>query len=182
MRETALGQVFWIVGESKNAFIFGLFAYSREHPRVICTLGGLKVHLVSARGKPQMIAKVKASAKNLKRDGVAMYFAAQDPRTPWYAKALALAVVAYLVSPIDLIPDFIPVLGQLDDLIIVPLGIALVSRLIPVVVMEESRLKATHSVRVGSKIAWLVAVIVISGWVYALWLLARLLNWGPVHK
>jgi uncharacterized membrane protein YkvA (DUF1232 family) len=68
--------------------------------------------------------------------------AARDPRTPWYAKALAVAIVAYVLSPIDLIPDFIPVIGWLDDLVLVPLGLLLVIRLIPKPLLQEFRLKA----------------------------------------
>ena len=94
------------------------------------------------RGKPQretVLAALKHWSAVLKRDVAAILGAARDPRTPWYAKALALAVAAYALSPIDLIPDFIPVLGLLDDLIIVPLGIALALRLIPADVMAEHR-------------------------------------------
>ena len=72
----------------------------------------------------------------------AIWLAARDPRVPWYAKALGLAVAAYALSPIDLIPDFIPVLGYLDDLILVPLGIALVMKLIPADVLAEHRAEA----------------------------------------
>ena len=86
-----------------------------------------------------MLASIKAWAKTLKRDAHALYLAARDPRVPWFAKGLAIAVAAYALSPIDLIPDFIPVIGYLDDLIIVPLGIALVVRMIPPDVMAEHR-------------------------------------------
>lgn len=85
------------------------------------------------------IPRLKQWARLLKRDIVALWLAARDPRVPWYAKALAAAVAAYALSPIDLIPDFIPILGYLDDLIIVPLGIALTVRLIPADLMEEFR-------------------------------------------
>jgi uncharacterized membrane protein YkvA (DUF1232 family) len=88
------------------------------------------------------IAKIKTWARQIKRDAVAVYLAARDPRTPWLAKCLALAVAAYALSPIDLIPDFIPVLGYLDDLLIVPLGLLLVIRLLPPQVLTESREKA----------------------------------------
>jgi uncharacterized membrane protein YkvA (DUF1232 family) len=86
-----------------------------------------------------MLASLKIWAKALRWDAHALYLAARDPRVPWYAKAIALAVAAYSLSPIDLIPDFIPVIGYLDDLIIVPLGIALVVRMIPPDVMAEHR-------------------------------------------
>ena len=82
---------------------------------------------------------VRAWAKRLKRDVVALWIAAQDSRVPWHAKLVAGAVAAYALSPIDLIPDFIPIFGYLDDLIIVPLGILLAIRLIPDALMQEFR-------------------------------------------
>jgi len=81
-------------------------------------------------------------ARAIRRDAVAVYLAARDPRTPWYAKTLALFVAGYALSPIDLIPDFIPVLGYLDDAILVPLGIMAVVRLVPDQVMTDSRKSA----------------------------------------
>ncbi len=89
-----------------------------------------------------MLATVKAWARRLKRDVHAVYLAARDPRTPWHGRVVAILVAAYALSPIDLIPDFIPVLGYLDDLLIVPLGILLVIRLIPADVIEEHRATA----------------------------------------
>nr|WP_249780435.1 YkvA family protein [Bradyrhizobium sp. dw_411] len=99
----------------------------------------------------------------LKREIHAIYLAAQSPHVPWYTKYLALAVVGYALSPIDLIPDFIPVLGYLDDLIIVPLGIWLVLSLIPEEVMTASRARVDEAVT-GShgKIA---AIIIIAIWI-----------------
>jgi uncharacterized membrane protein YkvA (DUF1232 family) len=85
---------------------------------------------------------LKQWARLIKRDVHALYFAARDPRVPWYAKALAVVVAAYALSPIDLIPDFIPVVGYLDDVILVPLGILLTVRLIPPELMNEHRLRA----------------------------------------
>ena len=85
----------------------------------------------------------RESAKRLKREVYALYFAVRDPRVPWYAKVLAGGVVAYAFSPIDLIPDFVPVLGYLDDLILLPLGVLLVRKLIPVEVLAECRERAT---------------------------------------
>lgn len=85
------------------------------------------------------INKIKQWARDIKRDVVALYIAGGDARTPWHAKVVAVAVAAYALSPIDLIPDFIPVLGYLDDLIIVPLGIMLAIRLIPADLMAEFR-------------------------------------------
>ena len=91
-----------------------------------------------------MFDRIKAWARSLKRDAYAVYLAARDPATPWYVKVLAAAVAAYAFSPIDLIPDFIPVLGYLDDLVLVPLGIWLVVSLIPEQAMAEYRAKASE--------------------------------------
>src|SRR4051812_15606501 len=85
---------------------------------------------------------LRAWAKALKRDAHAVWLAARDPRTPWYARALAIAVAAYAFSPIDLIPDFVPVLGYLDDLILVPAGLWLVLKLIPPQVLADHRAAA----------------------------------------
>ena len=86
-----------------------------------------------------MLEKLKHWPRRIKRDLSVLYLASRVTRTPWYAKALAIGVAAYAFSPIDLIPDFIPILGQIDDLIVVPLGIALAIRLIPPDVMAEHR-------------------------------------------
>src|SRR3954469_13869886 len=86
-----------------------------------------------------MASKLKDWARSSKRAVLAVSLAAGDPRTPWYAKALAMCVAGYALSPIDLIPDFIPVLGYLDDAVIVPLGLLAVGKLIPAEVMAESR-------------------------------------------
>jgi uncharacterized membrane protein YkvA (DUF1232 family) len=86
-----------------------------------------------------LLQRWKRWARAIRREARAVYRASKDPRVPWYAKALAVCVVGYLFSPIDLIPDFIPVLGYLDDLIIVPAGLLLVIRLIPPEVMQEYR-------------------------------------------
>lgn len=94
-----------------------------------------------------MIDRLKTWAKRLKCDVAALALAARDPRTPRAAKWLAVAVVAYALSPIDLIPDFIPVLGLLDDAVIVPLGIVLAIRLIPPALMDEFRLAAGGALR-----------------------------------
>ena len=90
-----------------------------------------------------MAGKLKDWARAIERDVHAIYLAARDPRVPWYAKALALCVAGYALSPIDLIPDFIPVIGYLDDLVIVPLGILAVDgQLIPPEIMAEHRAAA----------------------------------------
>lgn len=116
---------------------------------------------------------MSANFKKIQNDMYAIYFACKDPRVPWYAKALAVMVVAYLLSPVDLVPDFIPVLGYLDDLVIVPLGIALVIKLVPKGILAECRQRAADDLNrkplprnwvAGTVIGviW-VAVIVLAG-------------------
>lgn len=111
-----------------------------------------------------------------KRDVLAVYLAARDPRVPWYAKLLAAAVAAYALSPIDLIPDFVPVLGYLDDLVIVPLGIIAVVKLVPAEVMAELRDEAIRRVETRSRswvgataviVIWLMLFILAAHWLYA---------------
>ena len=89
--------------------------------------------------RSSFLDRLKAKARSLKQETHAIYLAARDPRTPWYARALVWCVAAYAFSPIDLIPDFIPVLGYLDDLIIIPAGLALVVRLIPPEALAQAR-------------------------------------------
>lgn len=116
---------------------------------------------------------LKQRAKNLRRDTVAVYFASRDPRTPWYARILAVVIAVYAFSPIDLIPDFIPVFGYLDDLILIPAGIALTLRLIPAAVMQDARLKADDSIAKPS--TWWMTLLIILVWVGILALVAWLL-------
>jgi uncharacterized membrane protein YkvA (DUF1232 family) len=111
-----------------------------------------------------LIAKLKDHAASLKREVYALCIAARDPRVPWYAKIIMGVVLAYALSPIDLIPDFIPVLGYLDDLIIVPLGIALALKMIPAQVMLDARLHADDLLRQGKPVSRARAVIVIIIW------------------
>jgi len=100
-------------------------------------------------------------ARGLKREVLVLWLAARDPRTPWYAKALALLVAGYALSPIDLIPDFIPVLGYLDDVILVPLGIWLTLRLLPAPLVRELRaVAAERAQRPVSRVAAIVIVLV----------------------
>jgi uncharacterized membrane protein YkvA (DUF1232 family) len=117
-----------------------------------------------------MFERLKTWARGLKREVHAVYLAARDPRVPWYAKALAIAVAAYATSPIDLIPDFIPVLGYLDDLIIVPLGLALAIRLIPPEVMAEHRLSAAAAA--GRPVSKSAAAVIVLIWAAAILLSA----------
>lgn len=109
-----------------------------------------------------MIDRLRLWARSIRRDTLAIAFALRDPRTPWPARILGALVVAYALSPIDLIPDFIPVLGYLDDLLLLPLGLMLVRRLIPPAVLEEHRARATtEGTRLSSKAG---AVFVVGIW------------------
>ena len=110
-----------------------------------------------------VLRELKAWARLLKREVHAIYLATKSPRVPWYTKCLAMAVVGYALSPIDLIPDFIPVLGYLDDLIIVPLGIWLVLSLIPEEVMIACRARADEVV-VGPR-GKIAAIVIIAIWI-----------------
>lgn len=117
---------------------------------------------------------LKTWAKRLKRDGVTLWFAGKNPRTPWYAKALGVFVVAYALSPIDLVPDFIPVLGYVDDVLLLPGLIWLTIRLLPPEVLEESRDQAdkwmqTNSSKPSSRAGALLIVV--------LWLAMGLATW-----
>ncbi len=107
----------------------------------------------------------KAKARKLKREVYALYLASRDPRVPWHARVAAIVVVAYAFSPIDLIPDPIPVLGYLDDLILIPLGIALVIKLIPAEVLQDCREKAASTMQVGKPKNWVAGGIIILIWV-----------------
>jgi uncharacterized membrane protein YkvA (DUF1232 family) len=123
-----------------------------------------------------MLSRIKKWARRLSRDVHAIYLASRDPRVPWYAKVLAIAVAAYALSPIDLIPDFIPVFGYLDDLVIVPLGIWLVVRLIPEEVLVEYRAIADKAGQRPVSRAGMIAVIVL--WILA----ASTLGWIGFQK
>lgn len=116
------------------------------------------------------IQRWQRRAKRLKMETYALYLAYRDPRVPWYAKVLAAAVVAYAFSPVDLIPDFIPVLGYLDDLVLVPLGITLALRMIPEDVLDRCRERARVDLGQEKPTNWLVGAVVV-----ALWLLVAAL-------
>jgi uncharacterized membrane protein YkvA (DUF1232 family) len=103
----------------------------------------------------------REQARRLKQDVVAIALATRDPRVPWYAKALGACVIAYALSPIDLIPDFVPVVGYLDDLVLVPLGLLLMLRLIPAPVMAEHRAAAAELAQRPVSYAGAAAIIVI---------------------
>lgn len=123
-----------------------------------------------------MIARLRAWAKELKRQLLALYLAAKRPDTPRYAKWVAAAVVLYAFSPIDLIPDFIPVLGMLDDVVLVPLGVWLAIRLVPDAVLRECREEAERRLAAGGRkpvsfagaalvaLIWVAAAAAVAGW------------------
>ena len=117
---------------------------------------------------------LKQKASNLKTEIYILYLAYRDPRVAWYAKAFMLVVVAYFLSPIDIIPDFIPVLGYVDDLIIVPAGIFLALKMIPKEVIEECRGKA-RSEPIAGKAKWIAMLIIISVWLLVVYFLVRLI-------
>ena len=110
-----------------------------------------------------LLAELKQRARHLKAETFALYLAARDPRTPWYAKLIVAGIVAYAFSPIDLIPDFVPVLGYLDDLILIPMGITLAIKLIPDSVLAECRTRAQETMQNGkpaSRVAGAVIVVI----------------------
>jgi uncharacterized membrane protein YkvA (DUF1232 family) len=104
-------------------------------------------------------------ARQLKAETYALYLAYRDPRVPWYAKLFAGCVVAYALSPIDLVPDFIPILGYLDDLVLVPLGIALAIKMIPEPVLVECRERAREALADDRPINWAAAAVIIAVWI-----------------
>jgi uncharacterized membrane protein YkvA (DUF1232 family) len=111
-----------------------------------------------------VIERWRRRARRLKREVYALYLAARDPRVPWYARLLVGGVVAYALSPLDLIPDVIPVLGYLDDMVLIPLGIALALRLIPPPVLAECRREAQRVMDEGKPTNWLAAGVIIAIW------------------
>jgi uncharacterized membrane protein YkvA (DUF1232 family) len=124
--------------------------------------------------KPTILQTWKERARRLKEEVYALYLAYRDPRTPWYGKAFAALVIAYAFSPIDLIPDPIPILGYLDDLVLIPLGVVIALKMIPPEVMADSRAKAEEAFQSGKPISWVGAALVGAIWI-ALALLAVLL-------
>jgi uncharacterized membrane protein YkvA (DUF1232 family) len=119
-------------------------------------------------------SRLRRWAEGLKRDVLAIWFAARDPRVPWPVKLLAAAVAAYALSPVDLIPDFIPVIGYLDDLIIVPLGILLIVKLMPPALMAEHRARAERALdkpprswagAAAIALIWIVLLLVAAWWI-----------------
>jgi uncharacterized membrane protein YkvA (DUF1232 family) len=114
------------------------------------------------------VSSLRQRARQLKSETYAVYLASRDPRVPWYAKVVVACVLGYALSPIDLIPDFIPVLGYVDDLILVPAGIALAIRLIPPGVMAECRSRAEAAMQKGKPKNWIAASFIVAIWVTVL--------------
>lgn len=108
---------------------------------------------------------IKQKIRQLQRETYAIYLASKHPDVPWYARTLAVCVAAYDFSPIDLIPDVIPIIGYLDDLILVPLGILLVKRMIPPDVLAECRQKSEEAMREKHAKNWIMAAVIVSIWV-----------------
>lgn len=110
------------------------------------------------------LAVLRQRARRLKAETLALYLAARDPRTPWYAKLLVAGIVAYALSPIDLIPDFVPVLGYLDDLVLIPMGISLAIRLIPDAVLDACRTQANATMESGKPVSRIAGAIIVVIW------------------
>lgn len=115
--------------------------------------------------------RLRTWARRLRAEIYALSLAYRDPRTPWLAKALTAAIIAYALSPIDLIPDVIPVLGYLDDLVLLPLAIALVLKLVPADVMAESRKKAEETLFTRQRSSLVVVAVVVALWVLTAFLI-----------
>jgi len=122
----------------------------------------------------ELIAAWKKKARSLKIQTFALYYASRDPRVPWYAKIWVALVVAYAFSPIDLIPDFVPILGYLDDLVLIPLGVALAIKMIPADVMAECAARAEARLDEGKPQSWVAAIVIILLWIAVIAWLARI--------
>lgn len=120
-----------------------------------------------------LLDRLRSRAQILKRETLALYLAARDPRTPWYAKLLAVVIVAYALSPVDLVPDFIPVLGYLDELVLIPAGIALVLKLIPPPVMADAHERADDVLHRAKKTAVWASVVIVALWLLVAWVVIR---------
>ena len=111
-----------------------------------------------------LLDELKQRARHLKTETFALYLAARDPRTPWYAKLLVAAIVAYAFSPIDLIPDFVPVFGYLDDLVLLPMGITLAIKLVPNSVLAECRARAQETIQNGRPVSRVAGAVIVVIW------------------
>lgn len=116
-----------------------------------------------------LLAELKYRARHLKAETFALYLAARDPRTPWYSKLFVAGIVAYALSPIDLIPDFVPVLGYLDDLILIPVGIALAIRLVSDSVLADCRAQVQEIFKNGKPVSRIAGVVIVGIWIALVW-------------
>lgn len=123
-----------------------------------------------------MFERLKQRARRLQKEALVLYLATRHPRTPWYAKLLVAGIVAYAFSPIDLIPDFVPLIGYLDDLLLLPAGIALALKLIPDSVLAECREQA-QAIQEERPVSRVAGVIIVCVWLILLGLLVLWLNW-----
>jgi uncharacterized membrane protein YkvA (DUF1232 family) len=127
--------------------------------------------------KGEIMQKIKAWARNLKRQTFVLYFAYKDNRVPWYAKLFIIGVVSYAFSPIDLIPDFIPILGFLDEVIILPLGIMFALKMIPEDVIASCEREAKRLMENGKPKNWIVGTLIIVTWsMMILWMIKVFIN------
>ncbi len=124
--------------------------------------------------KARTVERWKRRAKHVRVETYALYLAYKDPRVPWYAKVFVICVVAYALSPIDLIPDFIPVLGYLDDLVLIPLGVTLALKMIPKPVLDECRERARESLSGDKPRNWVAAGVIIAIWLLLITLVIAL--------
>ena len=111
-----------------------------------------------------MFEKIKQQARHLKSEVFVLYYAARDHRTPWYEKLIVAAIVAYALSPTDLIPDFLPLIGYLDDLVLIPVGIALAIKLIPQSVLIDCRARALKAMENKKPVSWVAGAIILLIW------------------
>jgi uncharacterized membrane protein YkvA (DUF1232 family) len=177
---SAIGTVVWTTGLTAAGYLLksqyqlvGQFVDAAS--KIIIGLIVLTyVYRVLAGGR--LGQRVGDWARWLRRDVHAIYLSARDPRMPWYAKAWALVIAAYAVSPIDLIPDFIPVIGHLDDVILVPLGVMLAVRLIPAEVLDDNRRQAEAAAEAPRD--WRIGALFLALWVIAS---AFVLRWAMVY-
>ncbi|MBD8027312.1 DUF1232 domain-containing protein [Ureibacillus sp. Re31] len=122
-----------------------------------------------------MFKNIKAWAKNLKKQIFILYFACKDQRVPWYAKTFTICIVAYAFSPIDFIPDFIPILGYLDDVILLPLGIFLALKMIPKNILLESEVQAEKWMNNDKPKNWVAASIILFIWAFiVIWAILKI--------
>ena len=121
-----------------------------------------------------ILTSLRERARHLKAETFALYLAARHTATPWYAKLMVAAIVAYALSPIDLIPDFVPILGYLDDLVLIPLGVTLAIRMIPPTVMSECRARAQEVIANGKPVSRVAGAVIVLIWLTLVVLLAIL--------